>query len=527
MIIIASAAYVNSEFQIEFGRVPPSFLPIGNLRLFEKQILLLSQEFPKESIYMSIPKSYELPYKDGHFLKQNNIKVLRSNELLPLADSISFALESIENPDEHLRILHGDTLLTDIPIGLDLIALAHTKDDYAWEVETSDFSTESIWCGYFSFSNSKLLKELLSYKENNFVEAIKCYDSKIPLKRQFVEKWYDFGHINTYFQNRARITTERVFNSLTIEDGYVLKTGLQQQKIAAEGDWFKALPKSIRSYCPQLLDSGIDEKGQAYYKLEYLPLPPLNELFVHGRNPLFFWNKVFDLCNEFLNCCHTQIIESSIKKRIEDSMQLLMREKTFNRFQEFSKQSNFPGLDATMEINGYFLPTLRSIINHCINKIENNTFIHGIVHGDFCLSNILFDSRRDRIKVIDPRALDAFGNFTIFGDLSYDLAKLTHSVVGLYDHIISGAFDIDWNIQPTLCSFNLEIFIDDRIKSIQAIFMSKKYINRINPLQVMPMTILLFLSMLPLHSDNSKRQMALLANALRLYNDFILNNKDL
>jgi hypothetical protein len=44
MILITSAAYVNSEFQIEFGKIPPSFLPVGNKRLFEHQINLIRRK---------------------------------------------------------------------------------------------------------------------------------------------------------------------------------------------------------------------------------------------------------------------------------------------------------------------------------------------------------------------------------------------------------------------------------------------------------------------------------------------------
>jgi hypothetical protein len=143
------------------------------------------------------------------------------------------------------------------------------------------------------------------------------------------------------------------------------------------------------------------------------------------------------------------------------------------------------------------------------------------MHGDFCLSNILFDSRIDRIKVIDPRGLNAFGEYSSFGDLAYDLAKLTHSILGLYDFIIAGAFDLNFNLDSEKAQFNILIFCDDRIKSIQKRFKDSVLVDKLRPLDVMPLTILLFLSMLPLHADNPKRQLAFLANALYLYENYI------
>lgn len=523
MILIASAAYVNSEFQVEFGRLPPSFLPIGNVRLFERQIQVLRRRFPDENVYLSLPASYELPPKDARYLDLNNISILRSDEHLRLSDAIAFALNKVSNPSEGLRLLHGDTLLVDIPAELDVIGVVETDDDYAWEVEKFDSHSEFVWCGYFSFSDANLFKEKLRSTEDGFVSAVRQYDRSLPMKRKDIGYWYDFGHINTYFQSRARMTTERAFNSLTIKDGCVRKTGRPFEKISAEANWFIKLPASLRSFCPQFIETDCDAHGHPYYSLEYLPLPALNDVFVHGKNPAFFWHKIFKLCDDFMTRCNGQQLDEEAVKRITVSASKLAKEKTNTRLQEFCKQAEFIGFDVPMSLNGEALPTLRYIIEHCLCEWEQSTPKPGVSHGDFCLSNILFDSRSDRIKVIDPRGLDANGELTIVGDLRYDLAKLTHSVIGLYDHIISGAFDVHTEMQSGTCAFKIDIPIDERIVSIQELFLSRTYIGNLKPREVMPLTILLFFSMLPLHADNPHRQLGFFANALRLYAKFIKN----
>ena len=68
-----------------------------------------------------------------------------------------------------------------------------------------------------------------------------------------------------------------------------------------------------------------------------------------------------------------------------------------------------------------------------------------ISHGDLCFSNILFDTRVESIKCIDPRGITPKGEYSIYGDRRYDLAKLYHSVVGLYDFIIAGRYSLDLN----------------------------------------------------------------------------------
>jgi hypothetical protein len=281
------------------------------------------------------------------------------------------------------------------------------------------------------------------------------------------------------------------------------------------------MPAALRSFCPQLIDAGTDSTGQPYYSLEYLPLPPLNEVFVHGKNPPFFWDKIFRLCDDFLVRCHDRQLDGETVERIKTSSAKLAKEKTNTRLQEFCKESAFIGYDVSMSINGKQIPALRVIIDDCLNQLERSFAKPGIAHGDLCLSNILFDSRSDRIKVIDPRGLDAFGEFVIVGDLRYDLAKLTHSVIGLYDHIISGAFDVHVEMHAGICAFKLDIPIDERIESIQKLFLGRAYIGNMKPIEVMPLTILLFFSMLPLHADHPNRQLGFFANALRLYEKFI------
>jgi hypothetical protein len=70
-----------------------------------------------------------------------------------------------------------------------------------------------------------------------------------------------------------------------------------------------------------------------------------------------------------------------------------------------------------------------------------------------------------------------------------------------------------------------EIYTNPTIRKIQAYYenccMGGMSIKKAS---TYPILILLFLSMLPLHNDNSTRQQAFLANALRLYIEFKKQN---
>jgi hypothetical protein len=138
-----------------------------------------------------------------------------------------------------------------------------------------------------------------------------------------------------------------------------------------------------------------------------------------------------------------------------------------------------------------------------------------VMHGDFCFSNILYDSRTRRVRVIDPRGLVG-EQASLYGDQRYDLAKLAHSIVGRYDQIIAGRYrvavagaDYELSFEENPAQAWLQEGLGDLVVD---------GCSGLDPAVRAVMTGL-FLSMLPLHADRPDRQRAFLANALRLFVD--------
>ena len=519
MIVIASAAYVGYELAAEFGEIPPCMLPLGNKPLLEWQVNALRNRFPEEKLVLSLPHSYEDSVGITKLLSEFNIQRISVPDGLKLAESLLFVINTAGGDDSLLRILHGDTLIDDLPTANDVVAVAPTQIDYEWEKEVLDSREEVVWCGYFSFANKRLFTKYLALGRGDFVAAVRSYDENNRLTRYSTVQWYDLGHINTYFASRSKITTERSFNLMKIKDGLVKKSGSIHKKISAEVNWYLNIPTKIKVKTPQLLEYG-DVEGMPYYVLEYLNLTPLNELFVHGRNPNFFWNKVFSHCDQFfLECISpshalTMQEENSFQQDVSKNKYDLIKAKTWTRLDEFAEQTAI-NLETPWKLNGRMLPSLHDIASRCVSVALEQPSIGGVMHGDFCFSNILFDSRADAIKVIDPRGISHAGEFTIYGDITYDLAKLMHSVVGLYDFIMAEMYHLDV-IGAGCLSF--EVLADKRIAEIQQLFMERSFAGgTLQPSNGIPQVILLFLSMLPLHADKPKRQLALMANALRLF----------
>lgn len=513
MILINSAAYVVPEFRTEFGKIPPCLIPLGNKKLIEFQVPSLRQAF-QERIIVSLPESYELSFDEQTLLKDMGVEHIAVPDGLSLAGALLYVLNVIENPDPNVRMLHGDTYIENLPTGDNIIAVAASQDDYVWETESTGTDSELVWCGYFSFEYRRKFTRALALSNGNFVRAVRQYADSEAMSRVHIDGWHDLGHVNTYFASRSKITTQRVFNSLKISNGVVHKSGKNNAKILAESAWFTHLPSPLRRYVPQLIQTGEDEQTrQPYYVLEYLPCTPLNEIFVHGRNPVFFWKRIFALMSEFLSVARNCQTAHSDLQRIQDDSMALYAEKTNQRLQQYAHDQRLD-LDAAVFYDGVQLPSLNAITRDCIHRTIHLPTIPAVLHGDFCLSNVLFDSRAAQIKVIDPRGISNGGNAMLTGDQKYDLAKLSHSIIGLYDYIIAGRYQI---IAPETKNSRIDFILDERIQSIQQQFNDTAWHNNLRTVEILPLTVLLFLSMLPLHSDRADRQQAMLLNALRLY----------
>ena len=272
---------------------------------------------------------------------------------------------------------------------------------------------------------------------------MRLYESNFLLNSFLCKEWFDLGHVNTYFSSRSKITTQRSFNDIKINDGVLYKTGEPPEKIKAEEYWFRNVPLSLKKYTPHLLDAGEMSDGRSFYALEYLPYLPLNELFVHGRNPDNFWLKEFGLLKKFfIDAREAFFYREDVFDEIKSDAFSLYQEKTLSRLSAYEKDGNF----SVDEVIGFYedQPLTAALISkECIFRVLSMPVIPCVLHGDLCFSNILFDSRSERIKVIDPRGLNFESIFSIYGDQKYDLAKLAHSVIGLYDFIIAGRYSIE------------------------------------------------------------------------------------
>jgi hypothetical protein len=519
MLLITSGAYVESELASEFGRIPPAFLPVGNRRLYTYQIRQYGR--PHERICLTLPDDFLLDEADALWLRAHGVQVLRTTPGAPLGAAVREFLGATDAAGP-LDILYGDTLIADPPRdGSDWLAVGHTDEYYEWYHEApASGQPGGTWTGLFSFSDAALLRALLE-DTDDFIAGVRAYDRHVGgLEHWTVSRWLDFGHVHTYFDSKRIMTTQRHFNQLRVADGVVTKSGSDSAKILAEASWFEQAPARIKPflapYICRIEDDG-NGGGCACYQLEYLHLATLNELYVFGRLPERVWRRIFRACDAYLQAA-AGLPAAPLDP---DAARQTYLDKTLQRLEEYAATSGID-LDAPWTLNERPAPSLRAIAREASAALLDRPPVPAFLHGDFCFSNILFDFRAGRVKTIDPRGTDALGRPSHFGDLRYDLGKLAHSVLGLYDFIIAGFYLLRAEGQDL--RFRV---LSERCLPVQRLFMATPFAGRLPAQwQCHPAMVLLFLSMLPLHADDPRRQQALMANGIRLYLEWKSDDRD-
>lgn len=516
MLIITSASYIVEELRSEIGNIPPSFLPIGNQKLFQLQISQMISKYNR--IVLTLPLDFKYSTAEKLYFEKYHITIIKTDSSLSLKDALLLTLKEVKIDfyNEQVSILYGDSFFPNLNFfENDTLILSKSDENYNWEIEPltpkNNLHNQYVWAGFFIFSNGKILYDLLLEDTDNFIDVVRKYDHHIPMQKKIIDAWYDFGHVHTYFESKQKITSERCFNSLTIKDGVVIKTSENSYKMQAEANWFRNLASPIKKFTPNFITTIYENDKICGYSLEYLANFSLSEIYTYGRLPLITWKRILFSCKSFLEIIYFIEPQQPISL---DELEIIYLKKTLARLEEYFSQNSNINFTQTWVLNGIPLPSLNQVLYNTWERILINKHLStiGITHGDFCLSNILYNFRSQQIKVIDPRGLDTNNSIGYNYDSRYDIAKLGHSIIGYYDLIISGNYKLEQDNNTIWFHFY------ETREDLKELFMNLEIRGKkIYDWDIYPLMVMLFLSMLPLHKDSPQRQIAMLANAFRLY----------
>lgn len=300
--------------------------------------------------------------------------------------------------------------------------------------------------------------------------------------------WHDSGTLITLQEASQNYFLAREFNNISIDNGKLTKTSTNIQSLRNQYIWYQTIEN--KSLIPTIYD--YKEYGDsAKLTMELSSLNDLGTIFNFCKaEPIFFEQTMKYL----LNLMDKELWNNKFMGSTKANKEIFLN-KVVSRSEsiDWIQQEKFYGLFNFLE--------------HLALNVQP-TYCH--IHGDLILSNILFDSQRMTVKLIDPRG--DYGGMGIFGDKRYDLAKLLHSIDGCYETIVHNLYEIkDDEVILFMSNAKKNCFKVAQEEIFK--FAEERGIQR---KELKAIEASLFLSMIPLHSDDKKRQRAFYLTALRI-----------
>lgn len=312
----------------------------------------------------------------------------------------------------------------------------------------------------------------------------------------------------------------RVYNTFKVNpdtNSTIIKTS-KESRLGDEIKYYLALPDKLSIFFPRIISHKSFPKDYSlemeYYAYSNLGIPMINR----GEFNKEFWEKSFNFIFNFLRNCSTYNSMSNFT----DSEYMFIRkteqeyENLMNNFEFFKNIRKYEGIYLNSSPLLSFDIIWPKIKSYLLELIKTQHKHYQIIHGDLCFSNILYGINpinNDVImKFIDPRG--KFGTTTAYGDVYYDLAKLSHSVNGGYEYFIEDNF----SLKEDNYNFILE-YSNYKKSNINVLFLD--FINNLNynldKIKVLEGTI--FIGMCARHYDNETRQKAMYLTGLRILNE--------
>jgi len=430
-----------------------------------------------------------------------------------------------------VQIILGDTLIRDdFECKQNMVYVGEVDDSKRWclalmdehgeltdliDKKENQYLSRQALAGYYFFTDTSLLKsavkQSLESGEKELSAAIRLYMKEKPIQTCHAKEWYDFGHIDNLLNAKRSLMRPRYFNQLEINPvlNTIKKNSENTEKLRDELDWYLQIPDELKALTPRILHYET-QGNQVEITQEYYGYPTLSEIYVysdlHPENWMIILRHLIRIHEQF---CKYKVVMPS------DTLVDMYITKTEKRLTSLMQSQYWSNLLNRKEViyNGKIYQNfglLRPFIETVVEEMKQD-FSPCIIHGDFCFSNILYDFANQIVRLIDPRG--SFGVKGIYGDPRYDMAKLRHSVAGMYDFIVSDLFDV----RESEDGFQGEIFNMQNLSPVIENFDQKLLENGYNVQHIKLIEGLLFISMLPLHQDYPKRQlMMFLTGIVRL-----------
>ena len=544
LVLLPSARLVPAELRPDLGPIPSGMVPVNSRPALHR----IAEPYAAKGFSAAVAVYEAAPRVCDYMLAhpELNIQCVNVGDTSSIGETVAKALDLLPAP-RSLVIQFADTLIGDAIDARDFICYQDREDVYRWT--TFEIAAGGDIYGVAEKNTAKARAgrmpafDQLSDTQRNAISALlaQCLDdpdpgldpfysavveyfnSLSPGRRRLipVKDWMDVGHLDTYYASQRKFFLgSRAFNSLCVDPGrgVIRKTSENAAKLQNEIAWYLGLPAQLQYLAPRVFDHST-EPANTFADIEFYGYPALNDVYVYGEWDLGVWSQVLQGIGLALDGMATHLDPSATPDNSRQAIHEMYVLKTAERLWPLLEDPRMGVLcQDSLEINGRVCTGLARSLE-AIPRMMDLLHIYDcppftVIHGDLCLSNILYDRRAGFVRLIDPRG--AFGRIGIYGDPRYELAKLSHSFEGDYDFLVNGLFEV--RQEPGRVSLTPALRRHHRaIKQLFHSWLLERSRDRYQ--QVKFIEALLFLSMASLHQDRPRSQFAFLTRALEILQD--------
>jgi hypothetical protein len=534
IFILAAGTIRHKVNNLKYTFDSPALIPINTEPSASVIIKYYRNNFPKAKIHLAINKeilSKVKKYLSIHADIINYVSI--ENSTGGVNETLKTVFDRV-NPTGNIIVNVATTIPTATPVKNEVfisnknlvskewssIKVCNSKKvDFIYKNNNSD----NIGYGFTGvfFTNQKMLaKALIGLNIYNYNDLLYIVEELHKIQKLIYVKidWIDCGHESNYHQAKTKYISSRSFNKINVDPvkGVLTKGSEHIDKLINETEFVKKLPSDLSVFFPRILDiTNTNEKAEI--KMEYYGYPSLSEYMLFWELSNGLWLNIFDalevVCLDFKNYKNHNITMSNYLE--------FYLGKTINRLNEYKIQLGHKNKIFSDEIiiNNYKYKNLFLLKNEIEEKLKE-IYIKAefcVMHGDLCFNNILYDLYSGTIRLIDARG--SFGPSVkgIYGDQIYDIAKISHSVIGTYDFIVNGFYSYREEKD------NFFYKVHEREDHYKIIKLNNEFITNLNykHSDITLIMGLLFIAMTPLHNDDVNRQKVFYLHGIKFLNEAI------
>lgn len=539
LVLVPSATHIPPELQGDFGRIPSCMVPFGGVPVLER----IEQAYPAD--WRVLVAAHAGADAIARHLAHRESARTRLTDVGPthsLGETVLRALRGAGGGKGHLVVHFGDTLAPGEVLEGDQFLYACPDDLFRWttfRLDANGYPSHLLdkgvekegqgqaFIGVFSFADGARFETCLAQaveardeELDPFYRALTAYylGSARPPVARATTNWLDLGHLDTYYASRlVHAMGQRAFNDVSVDAsrGILTKRSRNRDEFRDEIRWYLSLPPALQYLAPRVFAHSLDP-ADPWIEMEFYGYPPLAEVHLYARLDRTEWKAIFRVLEQVLGDMARHRPEREEPSQSAAALRSMYLEKTVERLNRL-RPGDLPRdlAEGPLEVNGRPCLALKDCLEQLPEMLQASGLLEpapfGVIHGDFCLSNILFDRRSRAIRLVDPRG--RFGAYSLHGDPRYDLAKLSHSFNGGYDFLVHGLFALTRSAPGRLA---LRLFEDEGHSAVRDQFNQTFLPGEATFRQVRGIEALLFLSMVPLHTDRPRAQEAFLARGLEL-----------